>query len=310
MANFIPNEVKRLIPRDPPWIDKQLKNKLKRKNRLYDSYKKHGYKPEDKIRLDRFRDECRSNIEEAKTSYLNRLGDKLNDPNTPPKPYWKIITRVLNKCRAPKIPPILANNKFVLNCKEKAKLFNKYFAAQCTPLINDSTLPNFEHHTFNKLDSINLKEEDILAIIRSINPKKSNGPDLISGHMLRIADVSLVIPLKLMFTNILRTSTYPSLWKLANVTPVHKEGDKQAVKNYRPISLLPLCGKIFEKIVFNDIYAYLNLNNLITKNQSGFRPGDSTTNQLLYLISEIHESFEHPKSLEVRVVFLDISKSF
>ena len=118
------------------------------------------------------------------------------------------------------------------------------------------------------------------------------------------------LTLKLIFTNILRTSTYPSLWKLANVTPVHKKDDKQLVKNYRPISLLPLCGKIFEKIVFKDIYTYLNSNNLITKNQSGFRPGDSTTNQLLYLINEIHESFEDPKSLEVRAVFLDISKAF
>ena len=53
-----------------------------------------------------------------------------------------------------------------------------------------------------------------------------------------------------------------------------------------------------------------NVNNLITKNQSGFRPGDSTTNQLLYLVNEIHEAFENPKSLEVRAVFLDFSKAF
>ena len=53
-----------------------------------------------------------------------------------------------------------------------------------------------------------------------------------------------------------------------------------------------------------------NANNLITKNQSGFRPGDSTSNQLLYLIYVIHEAFDDPKSLEVRAVFLDISKAF
>ena len=58
------------------------------------------------------------------------------------------------------------------------------------------------------------------------------------------------------------------------------------------------------------LYNYLNVNNLITKNQSRFRPGDSTTNQLLYLVNEIHEAFENPKSLEVRAVFLDIFKAF
>ena len=100
------------------------------------------------------------------------------------------------------------------------------------------------------------------------------------------------------------------MWKLANVTPIFKKEDKQLVKNYRPISLLPICGKMFEKLIFNSLYFYLNSNNLITPNQSGFRPGDSCSNQLLFLVNEIHKAFENPKSLEVRAVFLDISKAF
>ena len=67
--------------------------------------------------------------------------------------------------------------------------------------------------------------------------------------------------------------------------------------------------KHFEKIIFNNLYSYLNANNLVTKNQSGLRPGDSPTNQLLYLVNEIHQGFENSKSLEVRAVFLDISKA-
>ena len=67
---------------------------------------------------------------------------------------------------------------------------------------------------------------------------------------------------------------------------------------------------MFETMIFNKLYSYLNANNLITKNQTGFRPGDFTTNQLLYLVNEIHLAFENPISLEVRTVFLDISKPF
>ena len=100
------------------------------------------------------------------------------------------------------------------------------------------------------------------------------------------------------------------MWKLANVTPIFKKGDKQLIKNYRPISLLPICGEILEKIIFKNLYSYLHTNNLITKNQSGFRPGDSTTNQLLYILDEIQHAFDCTKSLEVRTVFLDISKAF
>ena len=100
------------------------------------------------------------------------------------------------------------------------------------------------------------------------------------------------------------------MWKLANVTPIFKKENRNLLKNYRPISLLPICGKIFEKLIFNHLYTYLNNNDLLTKNQSGFRPGDSTTNQLLFLVNEIHEAFDNSKSLEVRAVFLDISKAF
>ena len=92
------------------------------------------------------------------------------------------------------------------------------------------------------------------------------------------------------------------------MTPVHKKNDKQIISNYRPISLLPILAKVFEKIIFQNLYAYLNANNLITKNQSGFRPYDSCTNQLLSLVHEIHQSLDC--GLEVRSVYLDMSKAF
>ena len=103
MSNFIPNGTKRFIHRDPPWITKELKAVLKRKNRLYKNYKRHGYRVEDKYRLDNFRIECQQAVESAKLSYLKKLGDKVIDPSTTQKAYWKIINRVMNKCRAPKI---------------------------------------------------------------------------------------------------------------------------------------------------------------------------------------------------------------
>ena len=72
-------------------------------------------------------------------------------------------------------------------------------------------------------------------------------PDGISGPMLLLFDKSVLLPLKMLFQNILVTSKYPDMWKLANVTPIFKKGDKQLIKNNRPISL-PICGKIFENI--------------------------------------------------------------
>ena len=93
-----------------------------------------------------------------------------------------------------------------------------------------------------------------------------------------------------------------------NVAPVHKKGDKQISKNYRPRSLLPIAGKIFERLLYDRMFEFFIDNNLISRNQSGFRPNDSCINQLLSITHEIYLSFDD--SLGVRAVFLDIPKAF
>ena len=97
-------------------------------------------------------------------------------------------------------------------------------------------------------------------------------------------------------------------WKKANIVAIHKKGDKQAVKNYRPVSLLPICGKIFERLLYNEMLNFFLENDLISPKQSGFRPGDSCINQLLSINHEILSAFDI--GLEVRGLFLDVSKAF
>ena len=93
-----------------------------------------------------------------------------------------------------------------------------------------------------------------------------------------------------------------------NVVPVYKKNEKQNIKNYRPVSLLAIFGKIFERIIYNEMYPFFILNKLISPNQSGFKRGDSCINQLLSITHDIYQSLD--EGYEVRGVFLDISKSF
>ena len=169
----------------------------------------------------------------------------------------------MNKSRAPRIPPILVGNSLILNLSEKAKIFNEFFSNQCTLILNESVLPPFNFVTDKRINNVPIRNDEILKLIRNLNPNKATGSDGISGQMLLLCDESVVLPLKIIFQNILDESVYPDVWKLANVTPIHKKDDKQLVKNYRPISLLPICGKIFENIIFNNLYSYFNVNKLL-----------------------------------------------
>ena len=92
--------------------------------------------------------------------------------------------------------------------------------------------------------------------------------------------------------------------------PIHIKGDKQIVDNYKPVSLLPILRKIFERIIFNSIFEYLEENNLLCPNQSGFRPSDSCEYQLLSILHEIYKSFDCNPPKDVRGIFLDLSKAF
>ena len=90
--------------------------------------------------------------------------------------------------------------------------------------------------------------------------------------------------------------------------PLFKKGDKTDVNNYRPVSLLSCVSKIMEKVIFKKVYNYIRDNNLISPHQSGFKPGDSTVNQLAYLYHTFCEAIDKKK--DVRIVFCDISKAF
>ena len=111
-----------------------------------------------------------------------------------------------------------------------------------------------------------------------------------------------------LFNLSLSSSVFPSQWKLANIIPIFKKGDRADASNYRPISLLSCLGKVFEKCVFKHLYNYLRTNNRITPVQSGFTPGDSAVFQLIDLYDTFCRALDDGK--EVRVVFCDISKAF
>ena len=146
------------------------------------------------------------------------------------------------------------------------------------------------------ISHINITIEQIVASMKKYTTNKAVGCDDLSVAMLQLCPSEIVSPLTIIFN---KCVSFPILGSLQ---PIHKIGNRQLVSSYMPISLL--CGKILEKIIF----VFLNTNNLISKNQSRFRPGDSTIYQLISITSNIYESFKNFD--ETCAFFVDISKAF
>ena len=106
---------------------------------------------------------------------------------------------------------------------------------------------------------------------------------MISIRKLKIFGESISKPLGIILKSCIEKGQFPNEWKKANVVPVHKKGDKRVLRNYRPVSLLPICGKIFERLMYNNLYEFFIKHDLISSNQSGFKQGDSCIYQLLLL---------------------------
>ena len=170
---------------------------------------------------------------------------------------------------------------------EKASLFNDFFATQCTQINTSSILPPFFRLSNQTINTVAFDIKKINSLIKTLNPNKAHGWDEVFVRMIKICDESISPALKILFDNALALGIYPDKWKRANVVPIHKKECKTTVKNYRPISLLPIMGKNFEKCIYDSIYSHFEENNLFTPCQSSFRKNDSCVSQLLAITHEI-----------------------
>ena len=132
-----------------------------------------------------------------------------------------------------------------------------------------------------KPSAVTLTCNDIATLIKNLEPNKAHGHDMISIRMLKLCGKCICKPLDLIFQSCIKQGKFPTESKKANVVPVHKKRDKQILKNNRPVSLLPICGKIFGHLIYNNLFEYFIENDLISQNHSGFKPGDSCINQII-----------------------------
>ena len=129
-----------------------------------------------------------------KTSYIKK-NNVLNDKGTDANVYWAVLNNFLNNIKITSVPPILISGETIANIVEKANISNELFASQCTSLENNSKLASLLMNIDKRLNIISIKKDDILSIIKSLNPAKAHGFDNIPICMVQLCGDSIVLPL-------------------------------------------------------------------------------------------------------------------
>ena len=156
---------------------------------------------------------------------------------------------------------------------------------------------------YHTAPEINITCAGVLKLLQKLNPNKAAGPDNIPPRVLKAPEIAPI--LTIIFR---KTGEIPPDWRLANVSPVYKKGDRHKAENYRPISLTCICCKLMVHIVTSHIMNHADKNNILYPLQHGFRSKRSCETQLIEFVDEITINMSSGKQTDV--LNIDFSKAF
>jgi len=148
--------------------------------------------------------------------------------------------------------------------------------------------------------------ETVKDYLLKINAKKSTGPDGFSPKIIKLSAPAIASPLTNLFNHCIRISALPCEWKMSNVTPIHKKGATTDKNNYRPVSVLSAISKLFEKVMFDQLYT--SFTPIFSSNMSGFLKGHSCATALIKLTDDWRRALDEKNV--VGVAAIDLSKAF
>ena len=305
----IPSKIVTVRPGDKPGMTSEVRKFFRQAKRLHKRAKRTG-SPEHYAHFSDKRREAKAAFRKASNTFYTNISDKLINPNTSQKSYWKLTKMVYGNKVSNGIHNIMCGDRLIDDSTEMAKSFNTYFAEQCSMSAHSvaDPLPAFNFITDTRLDLFSTTPEEVFSALSILDSNKAVGADFISNKVLKECAQSLCEPLSRLFNMSFTQCIFPATWKGANVVPLFKKENRHLVSNYRPVSLLSNLSKVMEKVVYKKLYKYLGDNNLLTDKNSGFKHSDSTVNQLLFITQKIANALDDKH--DACIVFLDVSKAF
>ena len=306
-----------------PWITPGIIASVNKKQLYYTQWKRSTNKANvlGDIKLytmySNFRKRLKHVIKSAKQLYYCKKFEKVSGNM---KKTWALINELRGKSKSSIKASFFIDGELVKDRRKISNGFNMFFSSVAKKLnakLNSSrpvctSNPEVDGFRafFNKRvpGSIYMSPcdcEEIEKIIKSFQNDKASDisvsilkrcAPLISGHLSSFLNAFM------------ESGTFPKILKVAKITPIFKKGDSQMFDNYRPISLLPIFGKIFEKLIYSRLYDFLISQKVIYDKQFGFRRNHSTAHAINYSINKIIRNLEAKK--HVIGIFIDLSKAF
>ena len=295
----------------PKWLTNDLYELMNVRDTAYKKAKV-SKSPRDWEIAKEARNHLNRSILKAKRDYMT---DTISSYKNDHKKIWKKLKEHLPTSRNAQGISKMKDNagNTTESCAEITELLNNHFAtvgpnlAAKIPQSGPGNLfPNIRGDTLDKIQSTT--RANVEKMIKELPAHKSMGLQNFSTKLVRDAAPAISEILAHILNNCIITSSIPSEWKTARITPLYKDGNRDDPNNYRPISVLPFISKILEKILFQDLQLYVENLNILTKYQAGFRREKSTSSMLVKLTDECLQNMDN--GLPTICVFIDLKKAF
>ena len=251
----------------------------------------------------------------AKTKFYT---GKFNEKSGDMKKTWEIINKIRGKTKRQIKPQFEINNEKITNRRIIANEFNKYFVSLARNLneayneIGELTvngLPSFaDYLPKTNSSSIYLSDCSSEEIEKFISEFQNGKASDIPTHVVKNVSKIISPVLTRLYNDCLQKGVFPDELKTGRISPIYKKDNEELLENYRPVSTLPIFGKIFEKIIFTRMYSFISSQNLLYENQYGFRKQHSTNHAINFSISHINRLICDKN--HVLGIFIDLSKAF
>ena len=304
-------------PRDSlPWVTAEMKKMMRKRDKLSCKGKKLGNKSMTE-KSKQMRKDIKKEVNLGYWKYVGNLIEEKDENEDKTRPSLKrLFTFIKHQQKSSVgVAPLKSDGRLVTDPKGRAEILNAQFYKAFSSgeeyteeeFLQKCTKPN-DIDKYEKMPDINITDTGIEKLLKNLVPTKAAGPDGISPRVLKELAQEIAPLLGRIYRASLVTGSVPKDWRHALVSPVFKKGEHYEPINYRPVSLTSIPCKVMEHILVSNIMSHLEHQNILCKQQHGFRSGHSCETQLLEFIEDITKGLDEGK--ETDVIIMDFAKAF